>query len=233
PPRRGERAWYPQISATRPSETASASGSRAHRLSAGQLPNAIARHPAAVGSPHGNCEGKDQVIVLAGSGIEGQMAGNVDFNPKILQFADQGFGFREFAQDLEPAFVQQGLQSRNERQLRHTADWSVAGLGCTGCDQHAQRRNARIDEHVEDGAPNPGEVDHQLGSGRQLVEQPSDMGDDAGVGGTERHALEVSDLEDRWGECHGNFAKSLTSANSIISDEKAELSASINSPSNS
>ena len=64
----GERAWYPQISATRPSETASASGSRAHRLSAGQLPNAVARHPAAVGSPHGNCERKDQVIVLAGSG---------------------------------------------------------------------------------------------------------------------------------------------------------------------
>ena len=62
---------------------------------------------------------------------------------------------------------------------------------------------------------------------------PPYMGDDAGVGGTERHALEVSDLEDRWGECHGNFAKSLTSANSIISDEKAELSASINSPSNS
>src|SRR5689334_24175312 len=55
---------------------------------------------------------------------------------------------------------------------------------------------------------NPGEVDHQLGSGRQVVEQPSDMGDDAGVGGTERHALEVSDLEDRWGECHGNFARS-------------------------
>ena len=117
--------------------------------------------------------------------------------------------------------------------LRHAADRPIAGLGCTGCDQHAQRRNARIDEHVEDGPPNPGEVDHQLGSGRQLIEQPSDTGDDAGIGGTERHPLEVSNLEDRWWRCHGNFAKSLTSANSIISDEKAELSASINSPSNS
>jgi hypothetical protein len=61
---------------------------------------AVLRHAAAVGPPHRNCKRKDQVIVLAGSGIEGQMTGSSEFNPKILQFPDQGFGFREFAQDL-------------------------------------------------------------------------------------------------------------------------------------
>jgi hypothetical protein len=45
------------------------------------------------------------------------MTGSSVFSPKILQFPDERFSFRELAQDLEPAFVQQGLQSRNERQL--------------------------------------------------------------------------------------------------------------------
>jgi hypothetical protein len=70
------------------------------------------------------------------------MTGRREFNPKILQLADQGFGFHEFAQDL-PAFVQQGLQLRNERQLRHAADRPIAGLARTGCDQHFQRGFSR------------------------------------------------------------------------------------------
>jgi hypothetical protein len=98
-------------------EVTGLAGPRSHRPPAGLLPNAVTRHPAAVGSPHRDCERKNQVIVLACSGIEGQLTGWTEFNPKILQFPDERFGFRELAQDLEPAFVQQGLQSRNERQL--------------------------------------------------------------------------------------------------------------------
>ena len=39
---------------------------------------------------------------------------------KILQLAHQGLGFCELAVDLKPSLVQQGLQSRNQRQFRHT-----------------------------------------------------------------------------------------------------------------
>jgi len=63
----------------------------------------------------------------------------------------------------------------------------------------------------------------------QLAKQPPDMGDDAGIERAERHAFEVSDLV----ECRSRDEPFdiVDQRRSIISDEKAELSASINAPS--
>jgi hypothetical protein len=85
-------------------------GSGAHRLSTHHLIISITRHTASVGAPHCDGERENEIVMFAGSGIEGQMTGSSEFNPKILQFPDEGFGFRELAQDLEPPLVQQGLQ---------------------------------------------------------------------------------------------------------------------------
>src|SRR5713101_7666245 len=127
--------------------------------------------------------------------------------------------------------MQQRLQPADERQLRHAAGRAVARLDCTPGDQHADRRDAGIGEEIEHRSTHTRVVDDELRVG-QFAEKPPDMGDDdAGIGCAQRHALEVPDLED---VAHVmNLSKSLTSASSIISDEKAELSASINSPSNS
>ena len=76
--------------------------------------------------------------------------------------------------------------------------------GLSSADVHADLERALLGLR-EGRGPAVREVDgdDQLGSGRQLIEQPSDTGDDAGIGGTERPPLEVSNLEDRWWRCHG------------------------------
>src|SRR6266851_4398054 len=151
-------------------------------------------HYASIGAPDRNRERQDEVIVFAGPGVEGQMAGRGELDPEVLQLADQRLGLGQLLLDLQLPLMQQRLQPADERQLRHAAGRAVARLDCTPGDQHADRR-------------------------------------DAGIGRAQRHALEVSDLVD---VAHVmNLSKSSTSASSIISDEKAELSASINSPSNS
>ena len=104
--------------------------------------------------------------MFSGPGVEGQMPGRGEFNTETLQFADQGLGFRQLLLDFQPAFVQQGLQPRNERQLRHAADRTVTRVGCPSRDQHAQRRNPRIGEHLKNGLPHARNIDHQLGSNR-------------------------------------------------------------------
>ena len=78
-----------------------------------------------MGAPHRDRERKNEVVVFSGPGVEGQMPGRGEFNTETLQFADQGLGFRQLLLDFQPAFVQQGLQPRNERQLRHAADRTV------------------------------------------------------------------------------------------------------------
>src|SRR5215469_14291057 len=187
-----------------------------------------------MGPPHRDGEGENQVVVFARTSVEGQMTGRGVFNTEILQLADQCLRFCELALDLEPPLVQQGLQARNQRQFRHAADRAVPRLCRPGSDQDAQRRDSGMGEHLENGLPNAGNVDHQLGSSRQFAKQPPDMGDNPGVRGPERHALEMTYLKDRRRRDHEmNLSKSSTRASSIISDEKAELSASMNSPSNS
>src|SRR6266481_1812581 len=158
------------------------------------------------------------------------MTGSSELNPKILQLANQRLGLGQLLLDLQPPLVQQRLQPADERQLRHAADHAAARLDRTPGDQHPDRRDAGIGEEIEYRSADARAVDDELRVGH-LAEQPPDMGDDAGIGCAQRHALEMPDLVD---VAHvTNLSKSSTSASSIISDEKAELSASINSPSNS
>jgi len=81
------------------------------------------------------------------------MAGGGEFASEILQLPDQCLGFVEFAQDLEPPLVQQGLQTRNERQFRHAADRAIPRLSRSAGNQHAQGRDSRVGEHLENGPP--------------------------------------------------------------------------------
>src|SRR5436190_23679735 len=108
-------------------------------------------------------------------------------------------------------------------------------LGRPAADEHANRRDPGANEHVEYRPSDPGEINDELRVAWQLCQEPTDMGDDGGVRHTERQALEMPDLKNRRRRsCHWmNLSKSLTRASSIISEEKAELSASMNSPSNS
>ena len=81
--------------------------------------------------------------------------------------------------------------------------------------------------------------DDELGMARQLCQAAIDMGDDGGVRRTKRQAFEMPDPKNGRRRLYHrsyhwmNLSKSLTKASSIISDEKAELSASMNAPSNS
>src|SRR6266851_3771216 len=187
-------------------------------------------HYASIGAPDRNRERQDEVIVFAGPGVEGQMAGRGELDPEVLQLADQRLGLGQLLLDLQLPLMQQRLQPADERQLRHAADRAVGRLDRTPGDQHADWRDAGIGEEIKHRSANTRVVDDELRVG-QLSEQPPDMGDDAGIGRAQRPALKVSNLVD---VAHAtNLSKSSTSASSIISDEKAEVSASINSPSNS
>jgi hypothetical protein len=147
--------------------------------------------------PHRDCEREDEIVVLAGSGAEGEVPDRGELDPKVLQLADQRLGLRQLLLDLQPAFVQQCLEPRDERQFRDAADRAFPGLGDPRCDQHAERRNPEIGKHVENRPPDTGKVDHQLGSSRQFAEQPPDMRDDPGIRGAKRQAFPAVGV-DRW-----------------------------------
>jgi hypothetical protein len=90
-----------------------------------------------------------------------------ELDPEILKLADQRLGLGQIAQNLQPPLVQQCLQPAHQGKLRDTAGHPVAHLGGSGSDQHAERRNAGIDEHVENRPPDAGEIDDELSSSRQ------------------------------------------------------------------
>src|SRR5262249_25172851 len=108
-------------------------------------------------------------------------------------------------------------------------------LNRTAGDDDADRRDPGTDEHIEHRPSDAGVIDHKLRTAGQLRQEPADMGDDAGVRSAEREALKMPNLKDRRRQRRHwmNLAKSSTRASSIISEENTELSASINSPSNS
>jgi len=64
-------------------------------------------------------------------------------------------------------------------------------LGVASGDDDANWIDPGVNKHVEYRPPDPGEIDHKFRVARQLSQQLADMGDDARVGRTERHALEV------------------------------------------
>ena len=97
-------------------------------------------------------------------------------------------------------------------------------------DADTDGRDANVGEHVEHRPTNASDIDRQLGA-RHLGKQSTNARDDRGVWCSEWYPLKVPDLID---PAHATSrSKSSASASSIISEENAELSASMKAPSNS
>jgi len=93
--------------------------------------------------------------------------------------------------------MQQRLQTADQRQLWHGAGRALARLGRPTGDKDADRGDPGVNEHVEYRPPDPGEIDDELRMARQLRQEPTDMGDDAGIRRPQGDTLEVPDLKDR------------------------------------
>jgi hypothetical protein len=76
--------------------------------------------------------------------VERQVTGGGKRSPEILQLSDQCLGFVKFALDLEPALMQQRLQTADQRELWHGARHAVARLGVASGDDDADREDPRL-----------------------------------------------------------------------------------------